>query len=675
MQNTENSLLALEKDRNNKKIIADIFRAMHTIKGSAGVYNFEKTVLLSHSFENLFDKIRDDKIEITNEIISLALKAKDIISDFIDKDNEDIVSDEDIKHYTDTIDKIIAESRQKAFAEADTDAIKSYYILFEPNVDVAARGVKVESILKDFDEFDFKIITKFTDKNRKELGKLEDYYEILVASDFDMEDLKAIFLFTPKEFSIEEVCGGNLFDGPEFSDFYDKAVKIIPESKNRLDLILNFVASKFNIEQSVDNELIEVEPESEDAHQMIFDELHDDEHNGKKTDVVGQQIEHIRVEASKLDELLSLVSELIISNSQMIESVENGDYSNIMNITDNISRFTNSIKENTLSLRLIPVKNVLSPYRRMVRDLSLKFNKRVRFLEEGFETLVDKSIIERLFTPLSHIIRNAIYHGIEMPDERIAKGKPADGLIRFIAYYSNTNVVIQIQDDGNGIDPEFIRQKAIKLGFIKSSAKLSKKECLDLIFIHGFTTSDEITDISGRGVGMDAIKTAIQELRGNVEVDSEIGLGTSLTITLPQTLSIIQTLHVSTGNMDFLLPIASIDRCVDLKKEVFDSKKGNRFMIDEEIVPYIDVRKFFKIPGESDYKTDSMIIIKHGKNKLGLIFETINGEYQAVIKHLGPFFRELDYLIGAAILGNNSIGYIIDPYKLMNKVKVNSEFH
>jgi len=314
------------------------------------------------------------------------------------------------------------------------------------------------------------------------------------------------------------------------------------------------------------------------------------------------------------------------------------------------------------------VKNILPPLRRVIRDLSLKLNKSISFIEDGVDTQVDKTIIDALYTPLLHVIRNAIDHGVEKPEERIKKGKNKKGLIRFIAYHSNANVIVQIQDDGNGIDPEIIKTKAIEKGLISKADRLTRKEIYDLLFIHGFTTTDSVTDISGRGVGMDAIKKVIQDLRGDIEIDSEIDLGTSVTIKLPLTLSIIEALHVASNKMQFLVPVTNIDQCIKIKQSEIQNYSGSRIIINGELIPYVNIKEMFNIQGDSDDE-QNLVIINHGRQKIGLIFSEIFGEYQAVIKNMGSVFKDLDFFIGASILGNGSIAYIIDSYKLLKRIK------
>ena len=663
LENTEKNLLSLEKDKKNEKIQQEIFRTMHTIKGSAGMYDLKLTTEIAHDFENIFAKIKEGKLKVTNEIISLTLDAKDIILELIEAKSESDVSSTKTDSIISRIENIVVLEKKEKIAKKENQstqkAISTLYILFEPNEDVFDRGIKIPSILSDFDEFDEKIISEFIDDDRKNINKLDKYYEIIVATEFSIDDIRAIFMFVSEEVSLTKITDYNIFEDQDFVDFYENAVKIMPTSKMRLDLILNYVKKE-------EEEISEIEEEEEKTPEILIgaDEIVID----IEKEAEQQQIQYIKVPAKKLDELLNLVSELIISNSQLSESASKKDFSNILELSENIDNTINLIKENTLNLRLIPINTIIPPYRRIIRDLSLKLNKEIDFIEDGVDTQVDKTIIDKIFTPLLHIIRNAVDHGIESPTERVSKGKPEKGIVRFIAYYSNTNVVIQIQDDGKGIDTEFIKRKAEENGLISKNQKLTKKDIYELLFIHGFTTTDVISEISGRGVGMDAIKKAIMNLRGDIEIDSEIGLGTSVTIKVPLTLSIVETMHVAVNGMHFLIPVTNIDRCLNVDFSKIEHHSGTRVIIDDEILPYIDIQKLFKIEGGTKAE-QKLIIINQGRNKVGLVFSDIYGEYQAVIKNLGTIFSDLDFIIGASILGDGSIGYILDSNKLIKKIK------
>jgi len=653
----EKDLLLLENDSTNNDIIQDIFRAMHTVKGSAGVYNLEKTVLLAHNFESLFENIRKQELKVTNEIITLTLQANDTLLRLINADTETIIDDSEIEYLISQINSIKVQLTSKVRTSVNITNFKTFYIFFEPNLDIEERGIGIDGIINDFADFEYKTISKKTDFERRQKGKHEKFFEIIVSSTYTEDEIKAVFLFVPNEYEIIEIANFNIFEKTDFNEFYFSAVDIVPEKEQRIELLKDFC--------NIFKEQSQFEALPEEA-KSDADVLIGAEEIEKDSKSETQQIEQIRVPASKLDELLSLVSELIINNSQLTKSALNKDYEKITILSENISKITNTIKENTLSLRLIPVENIIPPYKRLIRDLSLKFNKKIYFIADGVETLVDKNIIEKLFTPLSHIIRNAIDHGIELPEERIKKGKGETGIIRFIAFYSSTNVFVQIQDDGRGINPETVKNTAIKMGLIKPTDELTKKEIYDLLFIQGFTTAKNLTEISGRGIGMDAIKKSIQDLRGDVEIDSEAELGTSVTIKLPLTLSIIESMHLTAGNLNFLIPISNINQCLKFNSEEVKEFEKNKILLNNELIPIINISKVFNL--KHNEAQNNLIIVNHGQTKTGLLFNNIIGEYQAVIKNLGSIFREYDFFIGASILSDGSIGYILDTYKLINKL-------
>ena len=665
LDSTEQNLLLLEQDINNTRYVQEIFRSMHTIKGAAGIYGYNRTVEIAHSFENLFALIRDGKLSIEAKIISLALKAVDVILSLVTSDSEDQVPQSVTQELLDEINTITSNIKKTEPAKktAEPKQLNTYYILFEPDIDINKRGVKLDSILSDFQDFDYKIITKLRDDKRPSKGKLADYYEIIVASQYSADDLKAIFLFTPHEVNITQIADFNLFADNKFLDFYDKAVKIVPDTTHRLKLLQDY-ASKIHdkfIKATKQTDLPQTEKSEKQEPIIGIEEIKQVIDETKQ-----KYLQYIKIPAKKLDLLLSLVSELIINNSQLTESSSKQDYEQVLQLSENISKIINEIKETTLHLRLIEIKTILPPYYRLVRDLSLKLGKKVDFIVEGSDTHIDKTIIDKLSSPLMHILRNALDHGIEPPEERRAKGKRETGIVRFIAYYSNTNVIIQIQDDGRGIDPEKVKQVALEKGFITPDAKLTKKEIYDLLFTPGFSMAKKITDISGRGVGMDAIKKAILDLRGDIEVDSEVDLGTSITIKLPLTLSIIETLHVSSANMHFLIPLSNVIRCDKINFKQIPKHSGQRIVLDDQIIPYIDITQYLGLDSSSGDEKN-LILINGGRLPFALFFDDIHGEYQAVIKNLGPIFNNLDIFIGASILADGSVAYILDTYKLQKK--------
>ncbi len=652
----EQDLLQLENNLDDKRIIGEIFRFMHTIKGAAGMYGLEKTVEVAHKFEDLFAKIRDDKIKADQKIITLSMKAKDLIIDFIEAKDESDISQKRFDNLINELNEIVESTdNQENNTEKETieqelvDIYKgpaTYYIIIDPDNDIEERGINFTGIIEDLSKYKDIIITPFNDPERPAKGKYPVLWEVILSTDDNISNIENIFMFISDEVTIKKLCNCNVFENEFFDEFFRDKIAPLSFGEKRMILLEEFAKK---IEEAKNEETDEKAEEKK-----------------AETDKGFKEIKSIRVPSEKLDILLNLVSELIINNSQLSVAIESQNWEKTKYLAENIVKLTNSIKENTLSLRLISIGTLFESYQRLVRDLSIQLGKEVVFVTEGSETLIDKSIVEKLYTPLLHIIRNALDHGIEMPEERVKKGKSKKGMIRLVAFHSNMNVIIQVQDDGRGIDPQKIKAKAIEKGLINIADNLTDEQILDLIFTPGFSTSENITSVSGRGVGMDVIRHSIRELRGDVEVDSEVGLGTSITIKLPLTLSIIDTLHVKTANTNFLIPISNIIRSEKIKPAELETHSGQRIVYEDELLPFFDIRSLLNIGGQNA-EEENLIIIDLGNQKLGLIFEKIVGEVNAVVKTMGSIFNSMDFFLGASILGDGSIAYILDPYKLSKK--------
>ena len=309
---------------------------------------------------------------------------------------------------------------------------------------------------------------------------------------------------------------------------------------------------------------------------------------------------------------------------------------------------------------------MLTRFQRLVRDLSKELNKDIVFVAEGAETELDKTIIESLTDPLLHILRNCIDHGIESPEIRSKLGKPTQGTILLKAFYSGTNVHIQINDDGAGIDPEKIRNKAIQKGIIKKDATLSKKEILDLVFLPGFSTVENVTDVSGRGVGMDVVKRKLSEIRGVVELESEINEGTTLTIKLPLTLSIIDGLLVKIANSFYIIPLSVVGKIYATDHENVVNKYNNLIILDGEQFPFYYLREEFDLP-EGEQENEQVIVVSYEDRKIGIVVDEVVGESQAVLKSLGKVYKNQEIISGATILGDGTVALVMDTNKIIAK--------
>ncbi|MEK7699765.1 MAG: chemotaxis protein CheA, partial [Planctomycetota bacterium] len=368
----------------------------------------------------------------------------------------------------------------------------------------------------------------------------------------------------------------------------------------------------------------------------------------------------IRVPASKLDNFVDLVGELVIIQQRLSQTATGQNNPELLSIAEEVERLTVELRDSAFSVRMLPMDTLFSKFKRLMHDLSKELGREVEMTTDGGETELDKTVIEQMNDPLVHIIRNSIDHGIEPPEVREAAGKPRRGTVRLSAVHSGSRVLIQIADDGKGLDPEAIRAKAVEKGLITDGADFSEKELFALIFLPGFSTAKTITSVSGRGVGMDVVKRTIDALRGSVEVNSKFGVGTTITIKLPLTLAIIEGLQVEVGDEHFVLPLSMVEECMELTREEVEKSHGWRITnIRGEIVPYIRLRERFMIPGEPS-AIEQVVIARTDGRRVGFVVDNVIGEHQTVIKALGKVYQNARGISGATILGNGRVALILD---------------
>ena len=378
----------------------------------------------------------------------------------------------------------------------------------------------------------------------------------------------------------------------------------------------------------------------------------------------------IRVDAYKLDDMVALVGELVIAQARLAQIVGQLHEPALQGVVEELELLSNSLRDRTLSMRMLPIGTTFDRFRRLVRDLSQELGKEIRLDTQGAETELDKTVIEQLGDPLVHLLRNAIDHGIEQPEERVAKGKNRAGNILLAAEHSGGHVLISIKDDGKGLDRQRIAAKGLERGLITDAANLSDKEIFGLVFHPGFSTAEKVTNVSGRGVGMDVVKKNIDQLRGTVEINSETGAGTTVVVKLPLTLAIIEGLQVRVGEEYFVIPLASVQECVELTHESLSHDMDNPKKIinlRNEIVPYISLREWFEVPGERP-SIEQIIIAADGAARTGIVVDEVVGQQQTVIKSLGKVFEEVQEISGATIKGDGTMALILDIPSLIRKV-------
>jgi two-component system chemotaxis sensor kinase CheA len=363
---------------------------------------------------------------------------------------------------------------------------------------------------------------------------------------------------------------------------------------------------------------------------------------------------------------MNLVSELVTTQASLTLYNQKNETPELEIISENIEKLSRRLRDIAFGMTLVPINNMFSRFQRLVRDVSMSLNKEVQFVTEGGETELDKSIIETLTDPLMHIIRNSLDHGLELPETRENLGKPRKGTVKLKAFYSGISVYIQIIDDGKGIDVDVIREKAISKGFLKSEDVLSDKEIFDFIFYPGFSTAAVVTDISGRGVGMDVVKRNIAELKGSIIVDSKVNIGTTLTIKLPLSLSIIDGLLVEVANVFYIIPLSVVDKCYEVENKEMIGNFNQLLVLDNQQIPFINIHKEFGYDEISDAESSQIIVVSDSDRRVGISVDCIIGEYQAVVKPIGKYYRNQDFISWATILGDGSIALVMDTHKIID---------
>lgn len=368
----------------------------------------------------------------------------------------------------------------------------------------------------------------------------------------------------------------------------------------------------------------------------------------------------VRVPSERLDRLVNLVGELVMNQSRLSQVSASVNVANLSAPVEELERLVDELRDNVLSIRMMPIGTTFSRFKRLVHDLSEELGKEIELVLEGAETELDKTVIDQLGDPLVHLIRNSIDHGIEAPESRVRAGKPRRGTLRLAAAHVGSNVIITISDDGRGIDTEAIRAKAIEKGLIAAEAKLSQRETYDLIFRPGFSTAKEVTSVSGRGVGMDVVKRQFEALRGQVAISSDPGTGTTVTLTLPLTLAIIDGLLVEVAGDQFIVPMAVVTENVELPRAERSRNNGRNIVsVRGELVPYVRLRETFSI-NTPDLDIEKIVIARHGDDRVGVVVDRVLGSHQTVIQPLGRFYRGIELISGATIMGNGRVALILD---------------
>ncbi|NHB68198.1 chemotaxis protein CheA [Perlabentimonas gracilis] len=664
----EKTLLELEENPEDEAIVQKVFRVMHTLKGNSGMFGFEMIDSFTHEMETVYDMIRNHKLSVSREILDLTLASVDHLKILLDEDN---YNDPDVqanhKMLLSKVAQIIQADSETSVASGplptannnlngDSDKGSSYYILFEPNGNIFSNGTNPLYLLDELHTLGEAKV--YAHLNR--VPPLKDideslcytYWEAILYTESSVNDINDVFIFVEDESNIEiqKIMDGNVLANEQFVSELDNLSSIQKDiGFNSVQRIAVNISKSSTTQQNV-------------------------QVKGKDRVVAKDAtISSIRVAADKLDMLMNLVSELVTTQARLSLFAEESAVPGLVPIAENVQKLSRQLRDIAFSIVLIPIENMLTRFQRLVRDLSSELGKDVVFATEGAETELDKTIIESLADPLMHILRNSLDHGIEDAAQREKAGKPKQGKITLKAFYSGANVMIQISDDGAGIDPEMITHKAIAKGIISADRKLSKREVLELVFLPGFSTATKVTDVSGRGVGMDVVKRKIADIRGEVEIDSEKGVGTTITIKLPLTLSIIDGLLVKVEDTHFIIPLSVVDKIYAVEHEKIAKTFNNVVVLDGKQIPFFYIRREFEHT-ESTEKFEQVIVVNFEEKSVGLVVDTVIGEYQAVLKPLGKHYKNQDMISGATILGDGTVALVMDTNKIIKLFANHKDF-
>lgn len=671
----ESALLELDKDRSEKSYVEEIFRVMHTLKGNSSMFGYVHIAELVHNLENIYDNIRSNRIVICNEIINITFSALDHLKVII-KD-EQLLGDTVKEYHQQLLQQInlfvndsAGHKKSNDKTEIESNDKNTFYILFKPDKSILFSGNDPLLVIKDLMNLGAtKIVPHFDDvKSFGDISPLNcyAYWEIFIETKADEEEIKSCFLFVEDLSTIEikKINEVQVLKNIEFLEYVSK---------------FSFTDSLIDFDYL--NNVFYNDGNKTELKQFAIDNQTEKKQLAVDRNKPGEKISSsIRVGSDKLDELMNLVSELVTTQASLTLYAEINKNPELITIAENVEKLSRKLRDVAFGMTLIPINTMFGRFQRLVRDLAISLNKEINFITEGGDTELDKSIIDTLTDPIMHIIRNSVDHGIESPQDRINKGKSASGVVKLKAYYSGVYVYIQISDDGKGINPEMIRQKAISKGIIKEDDNLSYSEIYDLLFYPGFSTANVITDVSGRGVGMDVVKKNVSELKGTIHVSSEIEKGSVMTIRLPLTLSIIDGLLVTIDNLKFIIPLSVINKCYEVRSKLMENNFNRLIILDDKQVPFVDLRNHFNF--SSPVPELSQVIVVNENNQLvGIAVDSIIGEYQAVIKPLGKYYRKQGFISGATILGDGSIALVLDAHHLIKNYKekfnviIENEYH
>ncbi|MEK6759517.1 MAG: chemotaxis protein CheA [Deltaproteobacteria bacterium] len=700
LQEMENALLSLEAAPHDQGLINSLFRSAHTIKGSSGVLGIGHVERFTHVVENLLSKVREGEIKIIRDIIEVLLECRDHISSLVELAADDApgLPDSVCKKDAELIerlnvhlgqilhesglDKVVEEAgggRDEEGTKALTDA---WHISLRFNQNVLREGMDPISFINYLSKMGEIIsLTTLCNVPASEEMDAESCYtgfEIDFKSEFDKKSIEDVFEFVREDSSIAILPPNSRIDS---------YIELIQNSQEGGTLLGEILVKGGALTQTELDNALELQKANANGGKpgsermafigeilvnegMVSPEVVDAALERQKK-AVGQKAREastIRIDSNKLDNLINLVGELVISSAnigQHAQHLKNGGLAEAASV---MLRLVEEVRETTMKIRMVPIGETFGRFNRVVRDIGKDCGKEIELIVSGGDTELDKNVVEKINDPLMHLVRNAADHGLERPDARVASGKTAKGTVRLNAYHDAGSIVIEVEDDGKGLNREKICEKAVVQGLAAPGQTLTDNEIFRLIFEPGFSTAEQVTKLSGRGVGMDVVKRNIESLRGTVDVESTEGRGTKVRIRLPLTLAIIDGFMVGVSGSNYVIPLDMVVECVELSAaDRQAANKRNYINLRGEILPYIRLRDYFNEQGAAS-RFESIVIVQYAGQKVGLVVDELFGEVQTVIKSLGKAYKEVKGVSGATIMGNGRVALIIDVPRLIQSI-------
>lgn len=706
LQSMEDGLLRLETAPQDAEAINAVFRAAHTIKGSAGLFGFDPIVGFTHVAENVLSRLRDGRLAYDRDLAALLLSCRDHIETLVGRIvAEDGAPDEPMRAAGESLATRLRRYLDEDAAEPlggspvtgkkDTHAVHAacrddaagndaWHISVRFGRDVLRHGMDPLAFIRYLGTLGTIVNVTVIPDALPGIGEMDPEscylgFEIDLESGADKDAIAGVFEF------VQEDCALYILPPRSRVADYIDLIHKLPEDKTRLGEILvecgvltrNELEEGLRIQGQAGGADVRCCPADASpigeilvAKGAVQRELVDAALEKQKVvrENKARESRLIRVQADKLDHLINLVGELVIAGAGAgLLAKRSGDMALHESVTS-MSRLVEEIRDSALQLRMVQLGETFARFHRVVRDVSRELGKEINLVVSGAETELDKSVVEKIADPITHLVRNAMDHGIEPPEARRARGKPAGGTLRLNAFHDSGSVVIEVCDDGGGLNRDTLLKKAQERGLVGPGQNPTNQEIYNLIFEPGFSTAEKVTNLSGRGVGMDVVKRNITALRGTVELESREGIGTTVRIRLPLTLAIIDGFLVSAGKSSFVIPLDMVVECVELAEEDRQAMSSRHYInLRGELLPFIRLRDQFGIHGQA-LRRENMVVVQFAGRKAGIVVDTLLGEFQTVIKPLGRMFSQVRGLSGSTILGSGEVALILDVLALMQQV-------